>query len=519
MTGLFVTMATVCSWLLVRVLLVVWVARATEQTARLRVDTHLTPGFSVLTETAKAKAKYTNWTNNVGSEGLAVPEADMGGFMSDLRSLIFNGSVALEGYPQIMFDGKANLWMHKYEYALYRRGKKKQFYESVKLHNAVITMLVGIILAGHLAWFFERHKNKEQFPTKYKDGIDDGLWWSAVTVTTVGYGDKFPVTILGRWAGFIWMFSGVILSSIFTAEVTESMLQAKISSKTSMTDFYGEKLCTTATYWKEIGPHNFDTQGRKTGANLQQCIDYLANGTVSAVYYDKPPLEIMFQKLKAEGRAANLLMSENLRPQPLELCPVFNDMAMTSRVDASLLGEFNSMALKLRDSGEGRSIVDKLYVAHFTSSGGDGDGDSEEYFWEGLYAIAAFIVLYTGSHMCAWLCACPKAKQARTRVEAKSGAAAAPTASEGSPSRSQPQSGAQHDGHALQSLTAELESLHRKVDSLSAALSARPLLPAPGAGEVVQPPPPPAQLSSSPRQRHGGTVVQYSADHSVTLTL
>jgi len=37
----------------------------------------------------------------------------------------------------------------------------------------------------------------------------DALWWAVVTITTVGYGDQYPVTLLGRLTGVAVMFSGV----------------------------------------------------------------------------------------------------------------------------------------------------------------------------------------------------------------------------------------------------------------------------------------------------------------------
>jgi len=37
----------------------------------------------------------------------------------------------------------------------------------------------------------------------------DALWWAIVTITTVGYGDRFPVTFLGRLTGFSVMVAGV----------------------------------------------------------------------------------------------------------------------------------------------------------------------------------------------------------------------------------------------------------------------------------------------------------------------
>jgi voltage-gated potassium channel len=37
----------------------------------------------------------------------------------------------------------------------------------------------------------------------------DALWWAVVTITTVGYGDQYPVTLLGRLTGVAVMFAGV----------------------------------------------------------------------------------------------------------------------------------------------------------------------------------------------------------------------------------------------------------------------------------------------------------------------
>jgi voltage-gated potassium channel len=37
----------------------------------------------------------------------------------------------------------------------------------------------------------------------------DALWWALVTITTVGYGDKYPVTMIGRTTAVFVMFAGV----------------------------------------------------------------------------------------------------------------------------------------------------------------------------------------------------------------------------------------------------------------------------------------------------------------------
>jgi voltage-gated potassium channel len=51
----------------------------------------------------------------------------------------------------------------------------------------------------------------------------DAIWWGLVTLTTVGYGDRFPVTTLGRMTGMFVMFAGVgIIGAL--ASILASML-------------------------------------------------------------------------------------------------------------------------------------------------------------------------------------------------------------------------------------------------------------------------------------------------------
>lgn len=53
---------------------------------------------------------------------------------------------------------------------------------------------------------------------------EDAIWWSYVTITTVGYGDKFPVTTGGRIVGMILMTAGVGLFGTFTGFVSSWFL-------------------------------------------------------------------------------------------------------------------------------------------------------------------------------------------------------------------------------------------------------------------------------------------------------
>ncbi len=62
-----------------------------------------------------------------------------------------------------------------------------------------------------------------QFETDSNSNIktaEDAIWWSYVTITTVGYGDKYPVTTEGRIIAVILMTVGVGLFGTFTAFVS-----------------------------------------------------------------------------------------------------------------------------------------------------------------------------------------------------------------------------------------------------------------------------------------------------------
>jgi voltage-gated potassium channel len=45
----------------------------------------------------------------------------------------------------------------------------------------------------------------------------DAAWWAATTITTVGYGDRFPTSAEGKWVGVALMLGGIALAGTITA--------------------------------------------------------------------------------------------------------------------------------------------------------------------------------------------------------------------------------------------------------------------------------------------------------------
>jgi len=55
----------------------------------------------------------------------------------------------------------------------------------------------------------------------------DALWWSSATITTVGYGDVYPVTAAGRIIGVFTMVVGISTFAIVTAKVAEFLVRSQ----------------------------------------------------------------------------------------------------------------------------------------------------------------------------------------------------------------------------------------------------------------------------------------------------
>lgn len=66
----------------------------------------------------------------------------------------------------------------------------------------------------------------ETAPNSNIKTAEDALWWSYTTITTVGYGDRFPVTTEGRLIAVVLMTTGVALCGTFAGYIA-SLLMSK----------------------------------------------------------------------------------------------------------------------------------------------------------------------------------------------------------------------------------------------------------------------------------------------------
>lgn len=154
----------------------------------------------------------------------------------------------------------------------------------------VIGLLMAILLIfGILQWWVERSKNPEMFRKGWR-GIADGFWWSAVTMTTVGYGDKAPKSGWGKFIGLIWMFTAVIIISGFTATIASSLtIQRSQHNISSLQDLSRVR---TGTVEASNSAEFLRSRGiqPKEYATMDKAIEDLASNELEAVLYDEPLL-------------------------------------------------------------------------------------------------------------------------------------------------------------------------------------------------------------------------------------
>lgn len=160
--------------------------------------------------------------------------------------------------------------------------------------QAIGALALVLLISGLLMWLVERKANTEQFPKGVK-GLGDGFWWSAVTMTTVGYGDKAPVTFPGRVIALVWMFTSIIIIAAFTGSIASAITVGALDGKVQgPQDLPGVRVAvpqgtTAVEYLNDAGVRPDETE------TVEEALQKLANGEVDAVVHDAPVLKSLAQ--------------------------------------------------------------------------------------------------------------------------------------------------------------------------------------------------------------------------------
>ena len=149
---------------------------------------------------------------------------------------------------------------------------------------------VAVLIAAHLVWWLERRDNPD-FARPYGKGIWDSFYWSVVTMSTVGYGDKVARGTKGRVLALVWISLGTLVFASFTAAIASSLAVTELRSDISgPSDLTGRRVATVAnsagqTYLPSIGV------GPVLVENVEDAYPLLSEGDVDAVVFDAPVLQ------------------------------------------------------------------------------------------------------------------------------------------------------------------------------------------------------------------------------------
>lgn len=167
---------------------------------------------------------------------------------------------------------------------------------SLAFLKVVGVLCLVLLAAGFLVWIFERKRNVGQFGGRRGVGIGSAFWWSAVTMTTVGYGDKAPITLGGRIVALIWMFTSILVISSITAAIasalTVTQLESAVQGPEDLPHVRVGSVEDTASadYLQKRGIFFRDFPDLKAGLKA------LADAEIDALVYDEPILRYQVKK-------------------------------------------------------------------------------------------------------------------------------------------------------------------------------------------------------------------------------
>jgi len=154
----------------------------------------------------------------------------------------------------------------------------------------IIGLIFIISMAGLAFWLTEKSDNNNKNGFR---GLHEGIWWAAVTMTTVGYGDITPKTIGGKIVAVVWMFVSMFLVAVLIAsfasmltntqkryfiETQADLLNGKIATvKNSFSDEYLKNNNITPLYYKTLDDALNAIKRRKADALVydKQLLSYL----------------------------------------------------------------------------------------------------------------------------------------------------------------------------------------------------------------------------------------------------
>ena len=208
---------------------------------------------------------------------------------------------------------------------------------------------VAVLISAHVIWWLERHHNAD-FAVPYRQGIWDSFYWSVVTMSTVGYGDKVARGDKGRVFALIWIALGTLVFASFTASIASSLAVSELRGEIAgPSDLPGHRVATVSqsagdAYLSSIGV------GPVLVEDIEEAYSLLQAGEVKAIVFDAPVLHFHASR-EGGGEVATV-------------GPDFEQVQYgfaVSQEDAAFREQVNLALLDLIESGVYRQLHDRWF--------------------------------------------------------------------------------------------------------------------------------------------------------------
>lgn len=215
----------------------------------------------------------------------------------------------------------------------------------------MVVFAIVVLVSAHLIWWLERHHNPD-FAVPYRRGIWDSFYWSVVTMSTVGYGDKVARGGLGRGFALVWIALGTLVFASFTASIASSLAVNELRGDISGPgDLPGHRVATVSgsagdAYLVAVGV------GPVLVDDIDEAYRLLEEGDVEAIVFDAPVLQF---HTAHEGAGAITTVG-----------PLFERVQyalMLSEADPELRERVNLALLELIESGLYRQVHERWFGA------------------------------------------------------------------------------------------------------------------------------------------------------------
>ncbi|GAI03622.1 unnamed protein product, partial [marine sediment metagenome] len=115
----------------------------------------------------------------------------------------------------------------------------------------IFIVFLLLIIFSSLMYFIEKEAQPEAFSS-----IPEAMWWGIITLTTVGYGDVYPITSLGKILGALIAFLGIgmfaLPAGILGSGLVEVARKKEINTDKSIEELSINKTATCSNINKKI---------------------------------------------------------------------------------------------------------------------------------------------------------------------------------------------------------------------------------------------------------------------------